>query len=263
MAGLAIVAGIDVVRWLSFGHPAIVATHTVAGDLLMIHPLQGQPAGSSMAILAPGAGGGMICRLAFTLHPVMADDTGRSGKKMVKPCNAETPEVVALTAFQVGRDVIGIFPAGKDPVMTLPATRWRTPVGPVTVAIATVHVTVRALQGEAGIVVIELGCADSAKWYLEGPGIVAGAAFLPGYDMFGRALGDVSIVAAAALGGGVFEVIIRVTILALQSGVYPVGDQRRGLVIIAFRLVFCGGNKQAPRQEKCQGQYQAMQKTRQ
>ena len=68
--------------------------------------------------------------------------------------------------------------------------------------------------------------------------------------------------AAAALGGGVFEIVIRVTVLALQSGVYPVGCNRGGLVIIALPLVLRGGNGEAPRHEERQEQSQAKHKTR-
>ena len=55
--------------------------------------------------------------------------------------------------------------------------------------------------------------------------------------------------AAAAPGGGVFEIVIRVTVLTLQGGVYPVGWNRGGLVIIALTLVLRGGNGEDPRHE--------------
>ena len=191
VTGLAIAAGIDVLRRFSICHRAIVTTHAVANDLVMINPLQGQPARCTMAVITLGTGGRMVCRLAFHLHPVMAYCAWLGGEEVIKPRNAETPEVVALTAFQVGRDVRRLLAAGEDAVMTLAAIGWRAPVGlvPVTVAIAAVDVTVRSLQGETEGVVIELGRPDSAKWYLEAPGIVAGAAFLLGDDMLGRARG--------------------------------------------------------------------------
>ena len=187
MAGGAIAAGIDVLRWLSFGHPAIVAMHTVAGHFRMIHPLQGQPAGGPVATVTLVAGWRVIGRLAFPSHPVMADDTGGGAKKMIKAGNAETPEVVALTTIQVGRDVSRFFAAGKDAIVALPAAQGGTTEDLVTVAISAVDGAVRALKGKGRSVVIELGGPHSSQRYLEGPCIVAGTALLPGGDVFGCA----------------------------------------------------------------------------
>ena len=249
-------------RRLAGGLLSIVAAVATAGRFGVIHPLQRQPAGCPVAGVTLVGGRRVIRGLAFPPHPVMADYAGRGGEEMIEPGSAETPEVVALAAIQVGRNVPGVLAAGKDAIVALPAARWRTPEDLVAVAVAAVDAAVRALKGEGGGVVIEIGGPHTPQGYPEGPGIVAGAAFLPGGDVLGRARRQISIVAAAAPGGGIFEVVIRMTVCALQGGVYAQGGQRGGLVIVAFgHPVIRGGNRQAARQKAHAGQYQARHKT--
>lgn len=188
-----------------------------------------------MAGLALVRADDVIRRLTRRNGAVVAAEAGGGSGKVVEPGHAEGPDTMTLAAIQVGQQVGRRFARCRKIVVTNLAARGCATVDLVTMAVTAEQCPVSPLKRKSGEFMIELGSPGGTRKDTKTDRIVAGVAILASGHMTGRhAQPNYAIVAALALRGDTFVLLIDMAGLATERAVGAIRGDAGGIVVVFF-----------------------------